>query len=49
VSVHEEFAQVAREDGRAALVTVVRGEHLGEKLLVRPDGTSDVIVFEPNE
>jgi xanthine dehydrogenase accessory factor len=47
VSVHEEFAQVAREDGRAALVTVVQGPHKGEKLLVRPDGTSDGTLGDP--
>jgi len=47
MSVHEDFAQIAREDGRAALVTVVRGEHLGEKLLVRPDGTSEGTLGDP--
>ena len=41
MSVQEQFAQIAREDGRAALVTAVRGDHAGEKLLVRPDGTSE--------
>jgi xanthine dehydrogenase accessory factor len=33
-----EFAQIAEADGRAALVTVVSGPGLGEKLLVRADG-----------
>ncbi|MBW3606745.1 MAG: XdhC/CoxI family protein [Actinobacteria bacterium] len=47
MSVHEAFAQIAREDGRGALVTVVRGEHLGEKLLVRPDGTSEGTLGDP--
>lgn len=32
------YAQVAREDGRAALVTAVRGPHAGARLLVRADG-----------
>ncbi len=41
MSLQEQFAQVAREDGRAALVTVVRGPRLGEKLLVRPDGSAE--------
>jgi len=41
VSIQEQFAAIAREDGRAALVTAVRGPHLGEKLLVRPDGTTE--------
>jgi xanthine dehydrogenase accessory factor len=47
VSLQEEFAQVAREDGRAALVTVVQGEHIGEKLLMRPDGTSEGTLGDP--
>src|SRR5205085_5603085 len=47
VSVQEDFAQIAREDGRAALVTVVRGPHLAEKLLVRPDGTSEGTLGDP--
>lgn len=38
---HEGFARVAREDGRAALVTVVEPpERAGVALLVRADGTS---------
>ncbi len=41
MSIQEEFAAVAREDGRAALVTVLRGDHVGEKLLVRPDGGTE--------
>jgi xanthine dehydrogenase accessory factor len=35
-----EFARIAEEDGRAALVTVVAGGQLGAKLLVRPDGAT---------
>jgi len=47
VSLQEDFAQVAREDGRAALVTVVQGEHLGAKLLVRTDGTAEGTLGDP--
>ncbi|CAA9522011.1 MAG: Xanthine and CO dehydrogenases maturation factor, XdhC/CoxF family [uncultured Solirubrobacteraceae bacterium] len=47
MSIHEQFAQIAREDGRAALVTVVQGPHKGEKLLVRIDGTSDGTLGDP--
>jgi xanthine dehydrogenase accessory factor len=35
------FAQIAAEDGRAALVTVVSGERRGAKLLIRADGTTE--------
>jgi xanthine dehydrogenase accessory factor len=41
VSVQASFAQVAREDGRAALVTAVSGPHAGGRLLVRADGTQE--------
>jgi xanthine dehydrogenase accessory factor len=41
VSLQSDFAQIAAEDGRAALVTVIAGVDLGAKLLVRADGTSD--------
>ena len=33
------FAEIAREDGRGALVTVLEGPGAGAKLLVEPDGT----------
>jgi xanthine dehydrogenase accessory factor len=40
----EEFARIAGEDGRAALVTLIASEEargqLGAKLLVRPDGST---------
>jgi xanthine dehydrogenase accessory factor len=39
VSAQSEFARIAAEDGRAALVTVISGSELGAKLLVRPDGS----------
>jgi xanthine dehydrogenase accessory factor len=35
-----EFARIAEEDGRGALVTVIAGGDLGAKLLVQADGTS---------
>jgi xanthine dehydrogenase accessory factor len=41
VSAQAEFGRIAREDGRAALVTVIEGPQAGAKLLVRPDGTRE--------
>jgi xanthine dehydrogenase accessory factor len=41
LSVQSEFARVAAEDGRAALVTVIAGPDLGAKLLVRADGSRE--------
>ncbi len=38
MSAQSSFAEAARADGRAALVTAVGGEHVGERLLVRADG-----------
>jgi xanthine dehydrogenase accessory factor len=40
VSLQSEFAEIAARDGRAALVTVIAGEGVGAKLLVRADGSS---------
>jgi xanthine dehydrogenase accessory factor len=48
MSLQEEFAQIAREDGRAAMVTVIQGPHKGEKLLVRPDGSSEGTLGDPD-
>ena len=48
MSAQEQFAAIAREDGRAALVTVLRGEHAGEKLLVRPDGSTEGTLGDPD-
>lgn len=36
----EEFAYIAREDGRAAVATVLAGGEVGAKLLVREDGST---------
>jgi xanthine dehydrogenase accessory factor len=41
VSAQSEFARLALEGERAALVTVVRGPALGARMLVRPGGDAD--------
>jgi xanthine dehydrogenase accessory factor len=41
VSAQGEFARIALNDERAALVTVIEGGEPGAKLLVRADGTTD--------
>jgi xanthine/CO dehydrogenase XdhC/CoxF family maturation factor len=41
VSAQRSFAAIAREDGRAALVTAVSGPRTGERLLVRADGAPE--------
>ncbi len=41
MSLQSEFAGIAARDGRAALVTVIAGDRLGAKLLVRADGSTD--------
>jgi xanthine dehydrogenase accessory factor len=38
MSAFGDFAAIAADDGRAALVTVLEGGHVGAKLLVRADG-----------
>lgn len=38
MSAQSSFAAIARDDGRAALVTAVGGPHAGQRLLVRDDG-----------
>jgi len=40
LSAQVEFARIAAEDGRAALVTIVSGGEVGAKLLVLPDGAT---------
>jgi len=47
MSVQEDFAAIAREDGRAGLVTVIKGEHAGEKMLVRADGSTEGTLGDP--
>ncbi len=41
MSAQSEFARIAGEDGRAALVTVIAGGDVGAKLLVRADGSTE--------
>ena len=41
------FAEAAREDGRAALVTAVSGPHAGRRLLVRADGEQEGSLGDP--
>jgi xanthine dehydrogenase accessory factor len=47
VSAQRSFAAVAREDGRAALVTAVSGAHTGEHLLVRADRAVEGTLGDP--
>lgn len=47
MSAQRSFAAVAREDGRAALVTAVSGPHTGERLLVLPDGAVEGTLGDP--
>jgi xanthine dehydrogenase accessory factor len=47
MSAQRSFAAVAREDGRAALVTAVSGAHAGEHLLVRADGAVEGTLGDP--
>ena len=47
MSEHSEFARIAAEDGRAALVTVIAGADVGAKLLVRADGSTDGSLGSP--
>jgi xanthine dehydrogenase accessory factor len=47
VSAQSAFADVARRDERAALVTAVGGPHIGERMLVRSDGTIDGTLGDP--
>jgi xanthine dehydrogenase accessory factor len=42
-----EFARIAAEDGRAALVSVIAGAELGAKLLVEADGTTSGGLGDP--
>jgi xanthine dehydrogenase accessory factor len=41
VSVQAAFAKIARDGGRAALVTALKGDHAGARLLVRVDGQTE--------
>ena len=41
MSAQSEFARIAGEDERAALISVIAGGELGRKLLVHPDGATE--------
>ena len=41
MSIQAQFARIAREGGRAALVTAVQGDHAGERMLVHLDGQAE--------
>jgi xanthine dehydrogenase accessory factor len=47
LSPHGRFAELAREDGRGALVTVLEGPGAGSRLLVLPDGSRDGSLGSP--
>lgn len=47
MSAQGSFAAIAREDGRAALITAVGGAHLGARLLVRADGEREGTLGDP--
>jgi xanthine dehydrogenase accessory factor len=47
VSAQASFAEVAREDGRAALVTMLSGPRAGARLLVRADGGQEGSLGDP--
>lgn len=47
MSVQSAFAQIAREGGRGALVTALKGPHAGERMLVHVDGRTDGTLGDP--
>ena len=47
MSAQSSFAEIAREDGRAALITAVSGPHAGGRLLVRADGEQEGTLGDP--
>jgi xanthine dehydrogenase accessory factor len=47
VAAQASFAEVARENGRAALVTAVSGPHAGARVLLRPDGGQEGSLGDP--
>jgi len=48
MSVQAQFATIARDGGRAALVTAVRGPHAGERMLVHLDGRTEGTLGDPD-
>ena len=47
MSIQGAFAKIAREGGRAALVTALKGPHAGERMLVHLDGQSEGTLGDP--
>ena len=47
MSIQAQFAKIARDGGRAALVTAVRGDHAGERMLVGVDGATEGTLGDP--
>jgi xanthine dehydrogenase accessory factor len=47
MSVQSAFAAIAREGGRAALVTALKGDHAGGRLLVHVDGSTEGTLGAP--
>ncbi|MDX6721417.1 MAG: xanthine dehydrogenase accessory factor [Solirubrobacteraceae bacterium] len=47
MSVQSSFAEIAREGGRGALVTALKGPHAGERMLVHVDGRTDGTLGDP--
>jgi xanthine dehydrogenase accessory factor len=47
MSVQGSFAEVARQDGRAAQVTAIAGPHAGGRLLVMADGSREGTLGDP--
>jgi len=47
VSLQSDFAAIAREGGRAALVTVLQGAAPGTRVLIRPDGAQEGSLGDP--
>ncbi len=47
MSIQAQFAKIAREGGRAGLVTAVKGAHAGQRMLVHLDGQSEGTLGDP--
>ncbi|MGH2918379.1 MAG: XdhC family protein [Solirubrobacteraceae bacterium] len=47
MSVQKEFAEIARSDGRAALVTAMKGTYAGSRMLVHVDGETSGTLGDP--
>jgi len=47
MSIQGTFARIAREGGRAALVTALKGPHAGERMLIGVDGQTEGTLGDP--